>query len=198
MVINMELYKNKYRIESIRLKNWDYSNSGYYFVTICTKNQEHFFGEINNNEMILSDIGKIIYDEWYKSAEIRPNILLDEFIIMPNHIHGIIIINNNEKNIFVNNDVNVETHSYASLQPTINENKQNNLSNIIRGFKSSSTKLIHISGCNNFLWQPRFYEHIIKDETALKNIRQYIINNPSNWKNNIEYKIKKVQINFNH
>jgi putative transposase len=81
-----------------------------------------------------------------------------------------------------------ETHSNASL-PNNNTTKKNNLSNIIRGFKSSSTKLIHISGFNNFAWQPRFYEHIIRNDNSLQNIRQYIINNPVNWskdKNNIK------------
>lgn len=184
MVINMELYKNKYRVESIRLKNWDYSNNGYYFITICTKEKEHFFGNIIDGKMILNDIGKIINDEWYKSEKMRPNIILDEFIIMPNHIHGIIIINNE-----MNNAVNhVETHCNASLQPH-NADKKNNLSNIIRGFKSSSTKLIHILGFNNFAWQPRFYEHIIRNEKSLQKIRNYIITNPINWlkdENNIK------------
>ncbi|MFN8670452.1 MAG: transposase [Candidatus Sericytochromatia bacterium] len=214
----MSLYKNKYRIESIRLKNWDYSNNGFYFVTICTKNMVHFFGEIKNGEMILNNIGRIIYDEWYKSAEIRPNIILDEFIIMPNHIHGIIGIKNNienenietgfngignenietnfngigNENIEMNfngiENINVETHCNASLRMTTektenDKNKKNNLSNIIRGFKSSTTKIIHIAGFNEFFWQPRFYEHIIKNKKSFQNIRKYIKNNPINWKN---------------
>lgn len=194
MVVKMTLYKNKYRVESIRLKNWDYSNNGYYFVTICTKEKECFLGTIINNKMILSEMGKIINNEWYKSIEIRKNILLDEFIIMPNHIHGIIVINNDNVEKLNNSDINVETHCKIQSQMEkpngidINVEthcnaslQKNNLSNIIRGFKSSTTKLIHVSGFENFAWQPRFYEHIIKNEKSLNSIREYIINNPKNW-----------------
>jgi len=86
------LYKNKYRIESARLKGWDYSSNGYYFITVCTKNRDCLFGNIVNGEMILSDIGKIVKTEWIKSFEIRAELFCDEYCIIPNHIHGIIII----------------------------------------------------------------------------------------------------------
>ncbi|MCB1159724.1 MAG: hypothetical protein KDK45_19650, partial [Leptospiraceae bacterium] len=88
----MSLYKNKYRIESARKKNWDYTSPAYYFITICTRDRKHYFGEIKNGIMELNPVGKIIHDEWYKTQSMRPNIYLDEFIIMPNHIHGIIQI----------------------------------------------------------------------------------------------------------
>ncbi len=90
----MKLFQHKYRTDSNRLKHWDYSNNGYYFLTICTKNREHFFGEIEDGEMLLNAVGKLVNDEWYKSEKIRKHIILDEFIIMPNHIHGIVIIDN--------------------------------------------------------------------------------------------------------
>ncbi|SRR5579884_170329 len=164
----MDLYKNKYRIGSTRLKDWDYSSNGYYFVTICTKNRECFFGNIVDGKMILSEIGKIVLKEWQRTEQIRKNVRLDEWIIMPNHIHGIVVIDNG----------NVETHCNASLQQKYPEN---NLSFIVRGFKSISTKRIHMSGFHNFAWQSRFYDHIIRDENSLQKIREYINNNPIKW-----------------
>jgi len=90
----MEKEIKKYRIETTRLKNWDYSNFGFYFITICTKDMKCFFGEIKNENLIHSNAGKTIEEEWLKTAEIRKNITLDEFNVMPNHFHGIIVIDN--------------------------------------------------------------------------------------------------------
>ena len=85
-------FKNKYRIDTVRAKWWDYSNNGSYFVTICTKDREHFFGEISDAKMKLNEIGEIVVREWTRIAEIRPHIFLDEFVVMPNHFHGILIV----------------------------------------------------------------------------------------------------------
>ena len=90
----MSLYKDKYRVESIRLKNWDYTFNGYYFITICTKNKECYFGEIIDDKMILSEIGKIAHKYWQEIPKHFPFAQLDKFVIMPNHMHGIIIIDN--------------------------------------------------------------------------------------------------------
>ncbi len=86
----MTLFKNKYRVESTRLKGWDYTAAGLYFVTICAKNRECFFGNVVNAEMRLSPIGEIVADEWQQTPQVRPYVELDEWIIMPNHVHGII------------------------------------------------------------------------------------------------------------
>ena len=88
----MTLFKNKYRVESTRLPGWDYASPGYYFVTICTQGKQKWFGKIVDDQMILNDIGKIVQEEWLKTAEIRKYVQLDAFIIMPDHIHGIIIL----------------------------------------------------------------------------------------------------------
>ncbi|MFH1319932.1 MAG: transposase [Bacteroidota bacterium] len=88
----VERYKNKYRIESTRLPGWDYANPGFYFVTICIKNRECILGRIENDEMLLSEAGKMAQSQWLNTSEIRKNVQLDEFQIMPNHLHGIIII----------------------------------------------------------------------------------------------------------
>lgn len=95
-----DLFRNKYRTRSTRLPGWDYANSGYYFVTICTKNREELFEEIVGDKIILNRIGKIVFYEWQKIPMVRKNMILDEFIVMPNHIHGIIIIDNGELNLF--------------------------------------------------------------------------------------------------
>ena len=96
----MSLFKNKYRIEPARLKNWDYGSEALYFVTICTKNRKHFFGEIVNDEMQLNEMGLIAHNEWFKTPDIRPdmNLELEAFQVMPNHIHGIIHIGRNQYN----------------------------------------------------------------------------------------------------
>ena len=93
----MSLYKNKYRIETTRLKDWDYSSNGYYYVTICTKNREHYFGEIKDDAMMLSGTGMIAEKIWHEIPDHFPFVILDEFIIMPNHLHGIIQIDNDVK-----------------------------------------------------------------------------------------------------
>lgn len=167
----MKLFNNEYRTESSRLKDWDYSTPWWYYVTICTKDMKCWFGEVINGKMVLNELGKIVEEEWERSKEIRKNIDLDYYVIMPNHFHGIIIINGPE-----NFDTKVETHSDASLHKV-----NNNLSYIMRGFKGSCTKRIHLTGNIIFKWQPRFYDHIIRNENDLHRIRTYIQNNPIKW-----------------
>ncbi len=175
----MTLFKNQYRIESTRLKDWDYSRYGYYFVTICTKDKKHFLGDIIGDKMQLSEIGEIVAEEWQNSEKIRGYVKLDEWVIMPNHLHGIVIIQNEN---------NVETHGHASLHRHIpfgdafNASLQrSNLSNVIRGFKSATVRKIHKKGFVNFAWQSRFYDHIIRNEKELHEIREYILYNPLKW-----------------
>jgi len=84
-----KLFKNKYHVKSARLPYWDYTNSGWYFVTICTKNRKHYFGKIRNEIMGLSAMGIIVAFEWQKTEQIRDNVKLDEWIVMPNHLHGL-------------------------------------------------------------------------------------------------------------
>ena len=175
-----ELFQNKYKIESTRLKDWDYSSNGAYYVTICTKHREYFFGEIINGKMALSEMGKIVEYEWKQTHEIRKNIELDEYIIMPDHFHGILIIETVAQN--------VETPQWGVStrhipNPYHNPHwKPNSLGSIICQFKSIATKKIRAMGLNDFAWQPRFYEHIIRNEHELNIKRKYIINNPINWK----------------
>lgn len=185
--------------KSCRLKGWDYSGDGYYFVTICMNNGENFFGDIFQWKMKLSAIGKIAQKYWQDIPNHFNNAFLDEFIIMPNHLHGIVVINNNlndRGNDFglgnSNNQQNF-VHRYgrdeALPRPYRGEYprlskispKPKSLPTIIGSYKSIVKKWCNKNNYQYFQWQPRFYDHIIRHEKSLNNVRQYIANNPKNW-----------------
>lgn len=158
-----KLYKNKFRVESSRLKNWDYSTSWWYYVTICTKDMKCCFGTIKSGKMKLNDLGKIVELFWNNIPKHYPNIELDYYVIMPNHFHGIIINN-------------VETGHAPSLLK-----KVPTLGNVVGSFKSAVSRWANKNDHNNFKWQQRFYDHIIRNENDLQRIRTYIKNNPLKW-----------------
>ncbi len=180
-----QLFQNKYRIKSTRLKHWDYSSCGAYYVTICTKNREYHFGDIKTGKMILSNIGQIVEKFWLEIPKHYPNITLDEFIIMPDHIHGIIVIENAMCNVETPHwGVSTTTQTITTTMRNRNPHhkpqwKPNSLGSIICQFKSIATKRIREMGFYDFAWQPRFHEHIIRNEKELFQKRKYIINNPS-------------------
>ena len=190
--------------KTIRLKNYDYSQEGAYFVTICVKNRQCLLGKIINNKMALNNIGETVEFTWLDLPNHNKNIELDHFVIMPNHIHGIINIVGagsqpalNQNNISINNipdnckiliDHKIKR---AGLEPA--PTCDHGLSEIIRQFKTFSArrvnKINNIS--NNGLWQRNFYERIIRDQHDLNRIYEYIDNNPVNWEsdeNNIKNK----------
>lgn len=156
-----------------RIRNFDYSQSGYYFVTICVKNREEWFGKIINGKMVLNKFGKIANNVWLNIPIHYQNVILDEFVIMPNHIHGIIIIKQLHQTVGTG----------QCPVPTINKNiKYGLISKIINGFKNITTKKIrYVYGKPSFRWQRSFYDHIIRNEQSLFAIRQYIKDNPSKW-----------------
>jgi len=155
------LFRNKYRIESTRYRGYDYSSPGKYFITICTKNKIRYFGKIENRKMILSELGIIAEKFWREIPGHFPNIKLDEFIIMPDHIHGILIINGD---YFVQ-----ATNLGAST-----------IGSIINQFKRICTITIKTRGFD-FAWQPRYYDHIIRTRIELYRIRKYIRENPEKF-----------------
>ena len=167
------LKKEKYHRRSLRLKGYDYSHEGAYFITICTKNRECLLGEIKNGKVILNEFGEIARNEWMKSPIIRKEIKLDEFIIMPNHIHGIVIIDHGTSIVGAN--------GRSPLRDFRMEPKS--ISSFVAGYKSSVTKQIHIlrKWPNISVWQRNYYEHIIRNETELNILREYITNNPLKW-----------------
>ncbi len=177
-------YKDQYRNKSNRLQNWDYSWVGYYFITIATKNREHYFGEIQNQKMNLSTIGKVAKTEWLNTPNIRPdmNIVIDEFCIMPNHFHAIINIGQNQYN--QRQHRGYAMHRISTTPQTITKNKfgpqRKNLSSIVRGFKSAITTYTRKNNIE-FAWQTNYHDHIIRNDDELHRIREYIINNPQKW-----------------
>ncbi|MBN2279572.1 MAG: hypothetical protein JXQ65_03240 [Candidatus Marinimicrobia bacterium] len=188
-----QLFKGRYRKDSTRLKYWDYGSNAAYFITICTKNRVNYFGEIVDHEMRLTEIGKVAVEEWHKTKELRQdmNIELGDFTVMPNHIHGIIIIGENQYN---SKDAMYGVSTDPQPDQSIQDGKgkdamhgvsafgpqSKNLSSIIRGYKSSVT--IQAKKLNPaFSWQPRYYDHIIRDDRAYENISNYIITNPARW-----------------
>jgi putative transposase len=187
-MFDKELYQEKYRIKSTRLQNWDYSNSGYYFVTTCVKNRECIFGEIVNDKMILNRNGYIVKQCWRDLPNYYDNCKLDSFIIMPNHIHGIIQIKGYKyksvKKIYDNNEIgnvsNVETIHESSLW--VKYRRKMLLSKIVGKFKMRTSKIINFNNSKiHFQWQKSYYDHIVRDEDDLNRIRNYIQNNPIKW-----------------
>ncbi len=164
--------------KSLRLKDYDYSQIGAYFNTICTKNRENLFGEIINDKMTLNAYGKIIDEIWGKIPVHFSDIALDEFVIMPNHVHGIIMI----ESIPVH--VPVEAIHESPLQGHGQRQRRKMLIPIIIGkFKMQSAKQINIlrKMLGISVWQRGYYDHIVRDENDLNRIRQYIISNPLKW-----------------
>ncbi len=173
----MSFNPDKHHRRSIRLKNYDYSQAGAYYITICVYNREHLFGDIIDSELQPNEYGKIAENEWIKTFQLRKNIEMDEFIIMPNHLHGIIIISNES-----------DSTGTARRTPTIERFSKptaNTIPTIIRNYKSAVTKQINElrNTPGTILWQRNYYEHVIRDESDLNRIREYIINNPRNWEN---------------
>ena len=209
-----DLFRNKYRIPSTRLRMWDYANQGMYFITICTANRECYFGNIAvetrriaspsakpqspinehtsaQSVMQLSAIGKIAEQEWLKSVELRPdmNIELAEFVVMPNHFHGIVMVGENayngEAGLYAKGDA---MHRVSTDEPVNKFGPQSkNLASMMRGYKSAVTTAARKNE-TPFAWQERFHDHIIRSEEEYNRIAGYIINNPINWSNDKLYK----------
>jgi len=196
-------FQNRYRIASARLSTWDYSSNAAYFITICTARRQHYFGVIINSEMQLSKIGEYATECWMKIPNHFPYYHLDEFVVMPNHLHGIVVIekpfiDNSRGSIFVET-----THALSPRQSNITETEKlepkpqhfrfrnqgkNTISAMVGSLKSAVTKL-----CNEnklaFGWQSRYHDHIIRDKDEYYRIKNYIITNPSNWKDDRFYSL---------
>ena len=173
-------FKGKYRIKSTRLPNWDYGKDAAYFVTICTQNREHYFGEITDGMMQLSEIGLIVENEWMKTFQMRPdmNLQMDEYVVMPNHFHAIIIIGENEYNTPFRNAMHCVSTDGEYKNKFGPQSK--NLASIIRGFKIGVTKNVRKTHAD-FAWQSRYHDHIIRNDQSFDKIKDYIRNNPMKW-----------------
>ena len=169
---------------SIRLIEYDYSTEGLYFITICSHRQICIFGQINSDsEMILNDAGKLVEQTWYDLPNHIPNIQLDAWCVMPNHVHGIIVIDNVGAG---SKPAHKLDKKRTGLEPA-----PITLSEIVRQLKTfSSRKINKLNGSvGNSVWQRNYYEHIIRNNTSYMNIAQYINTNPMNWETDENYKI---------
>jgi len=172
-------YKNKYRVSSVRLTGWDYGSNALYYITICTENRLHYLGEIISEQVVNEDysetqniaslqktpIGEIAYNNWLEIPNHFSFVELDEFVIMPNHIHGILYINKPGKVDWQINKFGLQSQNLAS---------------VLRGYKAS-VKTYATTNNIEFGWQARYYDHIIRNEKEYLNIRSYIVNNPEQW-----------------
>ncbi|GAB4432037.1 MAG: transposase [Anaerolineae bacterium] len=177
---------NRHHRRSIRLKGYDYTQPGAYFVTMCTQERAHLFGRVVDGAMALNEYGEIVREEWFRSADVRPDVELhaDEFVIMPNHVHGIIWI------VEMGADGDGIVRAQRRCAPTmtnrgvtLNNVTSGSLGAIIRAFKSAVTRRINaLRGTPGApVWQRNYYEHIIRTERALHAIRRYIAENPLRW-----------------
>ncbi|MCE2961649.1 MAG: transposase [Chitinophagales bacterium] len=166
---------------SIRLKGYDYSQAGLYFIAICCQDRACLFGDVVNGEMILNEFGIVAHNEWAKTPEIRPNVELGEFIIMPNHMHGIIrLLGRGELH---SPEMTNQLHSFDNLGvcKTPLRSPSQTIGAIVRGYKSTVTKQLGLLGFDDKLWQRNYHEHIIRNEQSYQTISEYIINNPVKW-----------------
>jgi putative transposase len=178
----MKFNRDKYHRRSIRLKEYDYAQCGTYFVTICTQHRECLFGDIVDGGMQLNEFGEIVRDECLKGIQEHfNNVSLDEYMVMPNHVHKIIIINSNcrgevaSPSLKTRNPLTKGGETPPLCHPTLGQ--------IVAYYKYQSTKYInHIRNHPGMpVWQRNYYEHVIRNESEFHRIREYIINNPLHW-----------------
>lgn len=181
MIYNPDIHHRR----SIRLHGYDYSRSGAYFVTICTHERECLFGEIVDGEMELNDYGRIVTAEWIRCGELRMEIETGEYVVMPNHFHGVVMIDSVGANIHARNH-NRGARSGAYIHTPLRDafgSPSKNIGAMIRGFKSAVTTRINTRRNTPGVpvWQRNYYEHIIRDDADYTRIAEYIIDNPRRW-----------------
>jgi putative transposase len=190
----MKYNPNIHRRRSIRLKHYDYSQAGAYFLTIVAQGRLCMFGDVAEGNTLLNDAGRMISDAWHGLPERFPNIELDAFVVMPNHIHGIIVMGARHDTpvgaalVAARNDKAPTRNNRAGTRPAPTV-----LGDIVGAFKSITTDTyitgVKRSGWPSFpgkLWQRNFYEHIIRNDEDLQTIREYISNNPARWEEDTE------------
>lgn len=172
---------------SIRLPGYDYAQAGIYFVTICTHQRTLLFGQITDGEMHPSDMGVIAEQEWVQTAQLRPSVELDAYIIMPNHMHGLLVINDEGTHRGLARQ-GLARQGLARQTPTVNSPQfgrpvRGTVGTIIGAYKSAVSRRLHrLHGSPEHpIWQRNYYEHIIRDQADMDRIRAYIDNNPALW-----------------
>jgi len=174
----------RYFHKSIRLKGYDYTRPGSYFITLCTGHHQALFGDIIDGEMILNEWGRIIKDYIDKIPDHYANVEIDRYVIMPNHVHMIVVLwLEKESCNGTANQINVEAIHELPLRDRMKTRRKMKLPKIVGWLKMNASKQINIKRKISVqsIWQRNYYEHIIRNERELNNIRRYIINNPPNW-----------------
>ena len=167
---------NRHHRRSIRLRGWDYTRPGTYFVTLCVQNRACLFGNIVNGHMHLNAAGMIVRKCWHDIPDHFPMVELDEYVVMPNHVHGIIAINRMGPPVGANNDLPLPERPQ---QP--NTGTSRTLGSVVRGFKIGVTKWFRANTDVQTVWQRNYYENIIRTGRDLNRIRRYISDNPRKW-----------------
>lgn len=176
--------------KQVQLKGYDYSESGYYFVTVCTQNRKEWFGQVQNGIMHLNEFGKFAKDCWIEIPKHFESAYVDESSIMPNHVHGVLIIERNRVG-----DADMRPNQGDAFMHPLQDKTKMLLPKIIQQYKASVTyKINHLHNNVLFQWQRSFYDHVIRHEKELSRIREYIQNNPLKWDLDRENSLSK---NFN-
>lgn len=176
-----ELFENKGNRYPLRLNNWDYRWAGTYFITICTYNRAHFFGKISDGKMELSNVGVIADLLWFEIKNHFENVELGEFVVMPNHIHGILKLTKFKITEHSPSAKNFKQPKKNIAQQRYQNIGQQSISSIVLAYKSSVKR--HTNRLNyDFRWQTRFHDRILRDEQSIEAVTNYIKNNPKNWK----------------
>jgi REP-associated tyrosine transposase len=199
----MTLFKDKYRMEPARWEKWDYSWPGSYFVTICTGSRRNWFGCIADDVIELSDIGRIAEEFWMRIPDHYPFVELGDFVVMPNHVHGIIHINNVETQLIASQLVEEDVSGRGAVKGDMREvgncgvvdamnrvstfgPQKNNLGGIVRSYKARVCRKVRLSCDGRFAWQSRYFDRVIRNEKELGHIQEYIAVNPLRWKYDYE------------
>lgn len=173
----------KHHRRSIRLKEYDYTQAGAYFVTICARHRECPFGQVAGDEMVLNDAGRMVQDAWEELPHRFPTIRLDEFVVMPNHVHFIVWLNPPEHvGTQCRGAINCAPTTVTPIgQSSTVDRQRPTLGQVVRTFKAVITRRIRQAGGHGFAWQRNYYERVIRNDRELNAIRQYIRDNPARW-----------------
>lgn len=209
---------NRLHRRSIRLPEYDYTQAGAYYLTVCTHERECLFGDIVDGEMVLNPLGEIVHYEWLNTAIMRPYVEIDEFVVMPNHLHGVLVIHEHDGFVDANDDTGshsmvVGARGPVPLRNDVPERKRQNNDNvdatteqfgrpvsqsiptIIRSFKAVVTKRINVlrQTPRKPVWQRNYYEHVVRGGADLDRIRGYIANNPKKWADDIVFVVPEEE-----
>lgn len=174
--------KSLRRRKNLRLPEYDYAQEGAYFITVCTHNKVCLFGDIVDEEMVLNDAGKIAQQCWMEIPVHFPHVTLDYFVVMPNHVHGVLFIGDEPAFVGAKNFSPSRSSTTRSTDaPYKAHGTSKTIGSIVRGFKIGVTKWIRQNSAAHTVWQRNFFERIIRNERELVEIREYVVNNPQKW-----------------